>query len=104
MRNDNSKAFPPHTSDRKKLDRAFVLLGGRIEPINGTGEVRYYHPNRSSTLRLNVRRKDAAKKLNTWVNFLRKFAALEAANDPVYWPSRKRCRSECGRRMSSKPR
>ena len=33
-----------HTSNSRKAKRIWLLLGGSIVPVNGTGEMRYMHP------------------------------------------------------------
>lgn len=33
-----------HTSNPRKAKRIWLLLGGSIVPVNGTGEMRYMHP------------------------------------------------------------
>lgn len=70
-----------HTSDRQLADRLWVSLGGRIEPIRGTGEVRYRHQHFEHPLRTNGRRGDVPAKLLTRLNQLRRLKeGCEQAN------------------------
>lgn len=70
--------MPLHTSDRPRADEAWLLLGGRIEPIRRTGELRYLHEHFERPLRTNGRRADPPAKLLSRINQLRR---LMAAND-----------------------
>ncbi|HMN95444.1 MAG TPA: hypothetical protein PKC43_04440 [Phycisphaerales bacterium] len=45
-------------------------LGGRVEDVNCTGEERYGHPAMSRTVKVNKRRKDAPRKLITFLRQL----------------------------------
>lgn len=78
-----SKFCAPHTSDIRKVERAWLLLGGRIEPVRRTGETRYTHKAVVKPLRVNSRRNDVPAKLMTLVNQLSK---MRAANDPFWAP------------------
>jgi hypothetical protein len=75
---NKSHAFPLHTSNRPRADEAWLLLGGRIEPIRRTGELRYLHALFERPLRTNGKRSDPPAKLLTRINQLQK---LKAAND-----------------------
>lgn len=70
---------PIHTSSPLQADRIWLLLGGRIEPVRGTGEKRYLHEQFAHTLRTNGRRNDVPAKLLSRLNQLLK---MQAANDP----------------------
>ena len=58
----------PYGVNRRDLDRIFRRLGGTIEDVRGTGELRYRHPMMSSCPKANKRRKDAPSHL---VDFVR---------------------------------
>jgi len=70
-----------HTSDIHKVERAWLMLGGRIEPVRRTGETRYSHAAIDRPLRVNGRRHDVPAKLITLVNRVTKMAA---ANDSAF--------------------
>ncbi len=70
---------PIHTSNPHQADRMWLLLGGQIEPVRGTGEKRYLHEQFSHPLRTNGRRQDVPAKLLSRLNQLLK---VRAANDP----------------------
>lgn len=76
----NSPAL--HTTDIHKVERMWLLLGGRIEPVRRTGETRYRHDLFERPLRVNSRRNDVPAKLLTLVN---KLARMKAANDSCMW-------------------
>jgi hypothetical protein len=67
--------------NRSDLDRILRSLGGRVEFIRRTGEVRYSHPQVAERARADGRRKDASKKLVQFVCKLEKLAVSDAAND-----------------------
>jgi hypothetical protein len=69
---------PIHTSNPHQADRIWLLLGGRIEPVRGTGEKRYLHEHFTRPLRTNARRQDVPAKLLSRLNQLLK---RRAAND-----------------------
>lgn len=73
-----------HTSDIRKADHEWLMLGGRIEHITGTGETRYRHDALAKPLRINGRRNDVPAKLMTLLNQVAKMAA---ANDPHFRPA-----------------
>lgn len=72
---------PLHTSNPHQADRIWLLLGGRIEPVRGTGEKRYIHQQFPNPLRTNGRRNDVPAKLLSRLNQLLK---TRAANDPKW--------------------
>lgn len=76
-----SRVFPLHTSNRPRADEAWLLLGGRIEPIRRTGELRYLHAHFERPLRTNGKRSDPPAKLLSRINQLQK---LKAANDSTW--------------------
>lgn len=67
-----------HSSDAHRADRAWLLLGGNIEPISRTGEKRYIHNVFDRPLRTNGRRDDVPAKLLSRINQMMK---LQSAND-----------------------
>lgn len=70
---------PIHTSNPQHADRMWLLLGGRIEPVRGTGEKRYLHEQFTHPLRTNGRRHDVPAKLLSRLNqLLRQRAANDA--------------------------
>ena len=70
-----------HTSDSRRADRIWLLLGGSILPIRGTGENRYIHEAFDRPLRTDGRRTDVPAKLLTRINQLLR---TKAANDDVW--------------------
>lgn len=70
-----------HTSDIRKVERAWLMLGGRIESVRRTGETRYRHDAFERPLRVNSRRNDVPAKLLTLLNRVTK---LKAANDACF--------------------
>lgn len=70
-----------HTSSVRHADDIWLMMGGHIEPIRRTGELRYSHAWLERPLRVNGRRHDVPAKLLTFINRIRK---LKAANDPCW--------------------
>lgn len=70
------RAKPLHTSDARTADRAWLMLGGHIEPVRRTGEQRYTHSALDAPLTLNGRRKDVPAKLLSRINQLLKARAV----------------------------
>lgn len=66
--------------NRADLDKEVRRLGGEVQIVHGTGDVRYTHPLMPRpSCRANSRRKDAPRKLTQWVlDVIRKRVA---AND-----------------------
>lgn len=69
---------PVHTSDIRHFRQLWVLLGGWVEPIRGTGELRYDHASMPHPIRANGRRKDVPSVLLSKLNQLKR---TKAAND-----------------------
>lgn len=59
---------PVYGVNRRNLDRLFLSLGGTIEDVRRTGELRYRHPLMDACAKANKRRKDAPSHL---VDFVR---------------------------------
>jgi ABC-type cobalamin transport system ATPase subunit len=70
-----------HTSDARRADKVWLLLGGRIFAIRGTGEKLYVHEVFDRSLRTNGRRNDVPAKLLTRIN---QVLHMKAANDDVW--------------------
>ena len=70
-----------HTSNCRRARKIWVLLGGTMIPVRGTGEMRYIHPAFLSTIRANDRRTDVPAVLLTRINHLLR---VKAANDPIW--------------------
>ena len=45
-------------------------LGCRVEPVRGTGEIRFVHPRMLKPVTVNCKRKDAPRELTSWINSL----------------------------------
>lgn len=54
--------------------RAVRRLGGSIEPVRRTGEIRFVHPAVGSSGMINNRRKDAPRHATIWLRRLVRFA------------------------------
>ena len=72
---------PFRTSDSRKFKKVWLSLGGTLELVRGTGELRYLHPKFKKTVRANDRRNDVPAVLLCRVNHLIK---MDAANDPMW--------------------
>ncbi len=70
-----------HTSNPRKAKKIWLLLGGVATPVNGTGEMRYMHPDMGRTVTLNNRRQDVPAVLLSRINQMLK---LKPANDPIW--------------------
>ena len=70
---------PIHTSNARRANRIWLLLGGRMVPVRRTGEVRYFHEAFEDSIRANARRHDVPAVLLSRINQLIRKAA---ANDP----------------------
>lgn len=69
---------PIHTSNGRKVERLWLLLGGQVLPVRRTGEKFFIHESFISPLRINGRRDDVPAKLLSRVNQLLR---MSAAND-----------------------
>ena len=74
-------SHPIHTSNRRRADKLWLLLGGEILPVRRTGEKFYIHTKFPGPIRTNGRRDDVPAKVLSRLNQLIRF---KAANDP-YW-------------------
>ena len=70
-----------HTSNCRRAQKVWLLLGGTIIPVRRTGEMRYIHPAFPSTIRANDRRSDVPAVLLTRINQLLR---TKVANDPIW--------------------
>ncbi len=68
--------FPSHGIDVRKLAIIFRELGGVIEHIPGTGEIRWKHPLAMRPVRASGRRKDASREM---VHLVRQVIAAHGA-------------------------
>lgn len=68
-----------HTSNARRANRIWLLLGGQMVPVRRTGEVRYLHEAFKDSIRANARRNDVPAVLLSRINQLIRRAA---ANDP----------------------
>ena len=59
-----------HTSDARTFKRLWRGMGGSIEAVRRTGEVRYHHPSFVDSVRANDRRKDVPAVLLSRINQL----------------------------------
>jgi hypothetical protein len=69
---------PIHTSNGRKVERLWLLLGGQVLPVRRTGEKFYIHASFTTPLRINGRRDDVPAKLLSRLNQL---VRMKAAND-----------------------
>lgn len=70
-----------HTSNGRRAQKIWILLGGEMTPVRRTGEMRYLHPAFPSTIRANDRRTDVPAVLLSRINQLLR---TRAANDPIW--------------------
>ncbi|MCA3061743.1 MAG: hypothetical protein ING69_13745 [Rhodocyclaceae bacterium] len=77
-----------HTSNPRHYKRCWIAIGGTIEPVHCTGEVRYFHPLMIGCIRANDRRHDVPAVLLSRYNQIVRIMArrMEAANDENYDP------------------
>lgn len=54
--------------------QAVRRLGGSVERIRRTGEIRFFHPTIGSSGMINNRRKDAPRHATTWLRRLERLA------------------------------
>lgn len=55
-------------------------LGGSIEHVRRTGEIRFLHPNIGSSGMIDSRRKDAPRHATTWLRRLERFVLARTAH------------------------
>ena len=72
---------PVHTSNKRRADRIWLMLGGTIAPVHRTGELRYLHTLFRAPLTTNGRRNDPPAKLLSRINQILK---TRAANDAIW--------------------
>ncbi len=70
-----------HTSNGRRAQRIWILLGGKMIPVRRTGEMRYTHPEFQHTVRANDRRAEVPAVLLSRINHLLR---TRAANDPIW--------------------
>ena len=71
-----------HTSNPRHAKRLWLELGGHIEPVRRTGELRYLHPLFPDSIRANDRRSDVPAVVLCRINkLLRRRAALAARRE-----------------------
>lgn len=70
-----------HTSNCRRAQKIWILLGGEMIPVRRTGEMRYIHPAFLSTIRANDRRSDVPAVILTRIN---QMLRTKAANDPIW--------------------
>jgi negative regulator of sigma E activity len=61
-----------HTSDKRTAKKLWEQLGGSIEAVRRTGEVRFLHPSFDNSIRVNHRRKDVPAIVLSRINQLLK--------------------------------
>ena len=74
----------PHCnhSDMRKLIRDWCDLGGEVNNIRKTGELRFDHPMFAKPVRVNGRRKDIPAKMRSQFNHLMAFIRDARHNRP----------------------
>lgn len=70
-----------HTSNGRRAQKIWIMLGGEMIPVRRTGEMRYLHPAFPNTIRANDRRSDVPAVLLSRINQLLR---TRAANDPIW--------------------
>ena len=68
-----------HTSNARYAKRLWIELGGILEPVRGTGELRYVHPLFPNSIRANDRRSDVPAVLLCRINKLLRRRSARAA-------------------------
>lgn len=63
---------PIHTSDIRLAKRMWIALGGILNPVRGTGELRWLHAAFPHSFRTNDRRGDVPAKALSRINQLRR--------------------------------
>ena len=66
------KAIAVTSADRRRTDRVWRKLGGRIEPVRRTGEIRYIHELFKRPITSSVRRKDTVPTVLSRINQLQR--------------------------------
>jgi hypothetical protein len=59
-----------HTSDKRLIKKFWIDLGGTIDRVRRTGEVRYIHPTIKKSFRVNDRRTDVPAVIICLINKL----------------------------------
>lgn len=72
---------PTYGLNRRELDRILVSVGGSVEDVHKTGEIRYRHPQMKSCPKADKRRKDAPMHM---VKFVR--AIMDRLDRPMNAP------------------
>jgi hypothetical protein len=70
-----------HTSNGRRAQKIWIMLGGQMIPVHRTGEMRYVHPAFQNTIRANDRRSDVPAVLLSRIN---RILRTRAANDPIW--------------------
>lgn len=70
-----------HTSNSRRAQKIWLLLGGKMIPVRRTGEMRYIHSAFQDSIRANDRRTDVPAVLLSRINQLLR---TRAANDPIW--------------------
>lgn len=75
---------PIHTTNGRRAERTWILLGGEVRAARRTGEKFFVHEFFESPLRLNGRRDDVPAKLLSRINQL---IRAKAVNDEKFSPN-----------------
>lgn len=67
-------AFARSGMSLEACKQAVWRLGGTVESIRRTGEIRFFHPTIGSSGMINNRRKDAPRHATTWLRRLERHA------------------------------
>lgn len=70
---------PVHTSNGRKAERLWLLLGGHVMPVRRTGEKFFIHDFFDAPLRIDGRRHDVPAKLLSRINQVMRLKAANAA-------------------------
>lgn len=69
-----------HLTDARHFKRLWLDMGGSIDEVRRTGEVRYRHPHFVDSVRANDRRKDVPAVLQSRANQLRRWGGGNGGN------------------------
>lgn len=78
MQNDDSIPAVHSGMNLDECERVVRRLGGTVETVRRTGEIRFTHPQLGSSGAINRRRKDAPRHATTWLRRLQRLARRAA--------------------------
>lgn len=76
MAHKHGRVFARSGMNLGDCERAVRRLGGSVEPVRRTGEIRFFHDELGSSGMIDSRRKDAPRHATTWLRRLERLTLV----------------------------